>query len=107
MVDKPLAAHTDDQPVELGLSTMVDRDGYLTDARIRRGAYTGELVVRVHNPSGTRIAQVTTPPDTGVQAVRFAPSRTWCSSTADATLWAVPWTALVALASFLGIVIAL
>ncbi|MDU0293626.1 WxL protein peptidoglycan domain-containing protein [Saccharothrix longispora] len=28
-------------------------------------------------------------------------------ATADATLWAVPWTALVALASFLGIVIAL
>ncbi|XVS62040.1 DUF4082 domain-containing protein [Actinosynnema sp. CA-299493] len=72
MVDKPMAAHSDDQPVELGLSTMVDRDGYLTGAAIRRGAYTGELVVRVYNPSGTRIVQVTAPPGTGVQQVRFA-----------------------------------
>ncbi|MGM1064822.1 DUF4082 domain-containing protein [Saccharothrix sp. Mg75] len=71
MVDKPLAAHTDDQPVELGLSTMVDRDGYLTGAMIRRGTYTGELIMRVYNPTGTRITQVTAPAGTGVQQVRL------------------------------------
>lgn len=71
MVDKPFDVHTDDQPVELGLSTMVDRDGYLTGAAIQRGAYTGELVMRVYNPVGTRIAQVTAPSGTGVQQVRF------------------------------------
>ncbi|QFZ20248.1 DUF4082 domain-containing protein [Saccharothrix syringae] len=71
MVDKPLAAHTDDQPVELGLGMGVDRDGYLTGAAIRRGAYTGDLVLRVYTPTGNLFTQVAVPPGTGVQRVRL------------------------------------
>lgn len=52
MVDKSPAVHTDDQPVEWGSSTEVDRDADLTGVAIRRGAYTGEVVVRVYNSSG-------------------------------------------------------
>lgn len=71
LADRPLVPHDDTQPVELGLRFTNDRDGYLTGAVIRRGAYTGELVVRVYWSDGRLRLETTAPPATGVQRVVF------------------------------------
>ncbi|GGU26804.1 DUF4082 domain-containing protein [Lentzea flava] len=55
-IPKPVVRDIDDQAVELGVRTTVDRPGSLVGMHLRRGNYTGPVTARVWSSNGVLLA---------------------------------------------------
>ncbi|GLY48939.1 DUF4082 domain-containing protein [Lentzea sp. NBRC 102530] len=70
-VRSPTVKDLDDQPVELGLRTTVDRPGSLVGVYLRRGNYTGPVTARVWSSDGTVLTEQEGPAATVGQRITF------------------------------------
>ncbi len=62
----------DEQAVELGLRTRVDRPGSLVGVNIRRGTYTGPVTARIWSSDGTPLAEQAAPGAQFGQRITFS-----------------------------------
>ncbi|MFI6097774.1 DUF4082 domain-containing protein [Lentzea sp. NPDC051213] len=68
----PVINDPDDQAVELGIRTTVDRPGALTGVILRRGSYTGPVTARVWSPDGTLLLEQAAPGAAFSQRITFS-----------------------------------
>lgn len=69
---EPVINDLDDQAVELGLRTTVDRSGALVGVYIRRGSYTGPVTARIWSSDGVLLGEQAAPGAQYGQRITFS-----------------------------------